>query len=236
MRDIRGMVMIVNTLKSTTACVVVAVASLFASQATGKAPAQTAVIADRIYPESNARLPKLKREELDAEGKRIYDSLVKPGARYTNGLTGPAGMWIYSPEMAERATALGEVVRSSPILGRRLTELAIVVTGTESNDPTEVTGHSRAAVAAGLNPSVLDVVRDHKATAGLDENEAVVIEFGRQVVGAHRLDRSTFDKAITLFGTRGVTDLQALIGHYMLCAATNATFDIVPRDAGSRAR
>jgi alkylhydroperoxidase family enzyme len=56
-----------------------------------------------------------------------------------------------------------------------------------------------------------------------------VIEFTRQLVSKHKLDRATFDRAIAAFGPRGVVDLQAVIGHYMLCNITNATFDMQPR-------
>lgn len=182
-----------------------------------------------IYKDSNARLPQVKRDDLDTDGKRIFDSLTAPGARYANGLRGPAAMWMYDPDVAEKATALGRVVRNSPILGPKLTELAIVVTGIELDDTTESTSHLRLAVAAGLSPAAENAVREGGSVDGLDPKEALVIAFARQVVGKHHLDKATFDSALQAFGPRGVTDLQALIGHYMLCNATNATFDIRAR-------
>jgi 4-carboxymuconolactone decarboxylase len=182
-----------------------------------------------IYADSNARLPQVKRTDLSEADRRVFDSLTRPGARYANGMRGPAAMWMYSPDFAEKATALGEVVRNSPILGTMLTELAIVAVGVEVQDMTEVQGHARGALAAGLSEATLKVVRERRSTVGLDPKEATVIDFTRQVVSLHALDRETFERARDLFGAKGITDLQGLIGHYLLCNATNATFDIRPR-------
>jgi 4-carboxymuconolactone decarboxylase len=194
--------------------------------ARAQAPGPTA---EGIYADSNGRLPQVKRADLNEADRRIFDSLTKPGARYATGMRGPAAMWMHSPGFAEKATALGEVVRNSPILGPKLTELAIVATGVEVQDMTEVQGHGRNAIAAGLAESTLALVRERRSTVGLDPKEAAVIDFTRQVVTLHALDRATYDRALALFGAKGVTDLQGLIGHYMLCNITNATFDIRPR-------
>lgn len=184
---------------------------------------------DGIYPDSNARLPQVKRDDLDESGRRIYDALTAPGARYEKGFRGPAAMWIYSPEFAEKAAALGLVARGSKILGPKLTELAIMAVGVELGDMTEFEGHLPNALAAGLPQATADIVRARGSVEGIDPTEALVIEFTRQVVGKHHLDRAVFDKALERFGPRGLADLQGVIGHYMLCGITNATYDIRPR-------
>ncbi len=208
------------------AVALIAVGALPMVGARAQAPGPSA---EGIYTDSNARLPQVKRSDLSEADRRIFDDLTKPGARYANGMRGPAAMWMHSPGFAEKATALGEVVRNSPILGPKLTELAIVATGVELHDMTEVQGHGRNAIAAGLAESTLALVRERRSTIGLDPKEATVIDLTRQVVTLHALDRTTYERAIALFGAKGVTDLQGLIGHYMLCNATNATFDIRPR-------
>jgi hypothetical protein len=112
--------------------VVLAAAVLGGFGLAGEAAAQTPTVSpDGIYAESRARRPVVKREDLDAAGQRIYDALRAPGGRYANGIGGPAGMWMYSPEVAAKATALGEVVRNSPIVGHKLLELAIAVLAVE---------------------------------------------------------------------------------------------------------
>src|SRR5262249_49696817 len=60
----------------------------------------TAMPAD-INAESRARLPLVKRDDLDADGKKTYDAIVNPKSRYSRGLPAPIGMWMHSPEMAQ---------------------------------------------------------------------------------------------------------------------------------------
>ena len=46
-----------------------------------------------IYPESGARLPPVKREELDEPGRREFDALVAhTGGASLAGLRGPGGL------------------------------------------------------------------------------------------------------------------------------------------------
>jgi hypothetical protein len=42
-----------------------------------------------IDPQSQCRLPLPRRDELDAEGQRIYDSLADPQGASLRGLRGP---------------------------------------------------------------------------------------------------------------------------------------------------
>ncbi len=51
-----------------------------------------------IHPESRSRLPLPKREALDEQGKRVYDSVLDPKRPTLAGFQGPAGIWLHSPE------------------------------------------------------------------------------------------------------------------------------------------
>ena len=50
-----------------------------------------------VYPDSGFRLPLPKREELDADGKRMYDLIVSPQGRTLAGLRGTVGNSIVQP-------------------------------------------------------------------------------------------------------------------------------------------
>ena len=67
---------------------------------------QEADIPPDIKTDSWARLPAANRATLNAEGQRAYDLMTSPGQGYENGLRGPLGMWVYSPEMATGAWLL----------------------------------------------------------------------------------------------------------------------------------
>ena len=55
-----------------------------------------------IFNDSLARLPQVQRSNLDAQGRRAFDTYVSPGTGYETGLRGPVGMWMHSPNLARR--------------------------------------------------------------------------------------------------------------------------------------
>src|SRR4051812_41537154 len=56
----------------------------------------------------------------------------------------------------------GVVVRWNSSLGRALTELAILTSAREHDQPYEWSLHELEGIAVGLNPAVIDVVRNRK--------------------------------------------------------------------------
>ena len=65
----------------------------------------------------------------------------------------------------------GVAVRWESPLGRALTELAILTSAREHDQPYEWSLHELEGIAVGLNPSVIDVVRNRKPLAGLGEKD-----------------------------------------------------------------
>src|ERR1700688_2493839 len=53
-----------------------------------------------IYPDSMGRLPLIKRDQLDENGKQVWDRMVARGnGQFKNGFTGPWNMRMYSPRV-----------------------------------------------------------------------------------------------------------------------------------------
>ncbi len=60
-------------------------------------------------------------------------------------------------------------------------------------------GHSRVAFKAGVRPEAIDIVANLGSLDGLTEKEAVIVRFGREVVGDHKLSQEAFDAAVDQF-------------------------------------
>src|SRR5579872_7156759 len=71
--------------------------------------AQTELPKD-IDPQSLSRLPNVHRDDLDADGKRIYDKLAG-GEGKTVTPTGPAAISLTSPKVAEAIEMLNQHLR-----------------------------------------------------------------------------------------------------------------------------
>ena len=165
-----------------------------------------------VHPDSRNRLPSIRREDLDERGKKAYDAAV--GAN--NSPAGPQGA------AAIRLHKSGVDVRWDSPLGRQLTELAIITTAREHDQQYEWSLHEMEAVAVGLNPAVIDVVRNRKPLTGLDAKQAAIIQIGRETFGKHKLSSETFSRALQLFGKTNLVDVVDLMAGYA-GTATNLT-------------
>src|SRR5947199_8481571 len=76
-----------------------------------KVPIMTTLPTD-IHPESRSRLPLPKREALDEQGKRVYDSVLDPKRPTLAGFQGPGGIGLHSPRVGEAFRQLNRSLRN----------------------------------------------------------------------------------------------------------------------------
>src|SRR5437763_16749932 len=143
---------------------------------------------DDIDPQSQCRLPLPRRDELDAEAQRIYDGLADPQGGSIRGLRGPGGIHLHSPALARHTRALNHYVRHEAGLGGRLRELAILVTAREVDSQFEWAAHEAEARREGISPEIIETIRYRRDTSRLDEADAVVIELGREIFTARKVN------------------------------------------------
>ena len=175
------------------------------------AAAQSSSLPADINPDSRARLPYLQRKDMDEKTLPIFDTL--PGLGKDGVLKGPLAFAAYNPAVAKALFDLHNAAVAGP-LDPHVRELAIMVACRETNYNLEWNGHEATALKNGVDAKVLDVIRKRGPLAGLDEKDALVIRFGRQLFTDKKMDSATFAKAVELFGKRGATDLVAVMITY----------------------
>src|ERR1700682_4458293 len=85
----------------------------------------------KIYPDSRNRLPVVHRDQMDENGKRVYD-INAHGAGKIAQPTGPSAIALYSPGAAEPLRRLNDYLRrDDSILGKHVIEVAILVSSRE---------------------------------------------------------------------------------------------------------
>ena len=189
----------------TTAVCLALAAGTFAANAQSKMPADL----DRT---SHARLPYIARKDLDEHGQKIYDML--PGRSPEGTLGGPLAFAAYNPDVAAALLDLHNAAVGKGTLTPHVRELAIMVACRETSYNLEWNGHKPSALKAGVDAKVIDVIEHGGPTAGLDEQDALVIRFGREMLGMKHVDSATFAKAVELLGKRGVMDMVAVMNTY----------------------
>ncbi len=187
-----------------------------------------------IFPETGSRLGLVDREALDPAGQATYDEAAGDG-RSLVGLRGPAGIMLHSPHLYALTRKVNQFLRFQSGLDPRLRELMILVAAREMDARFEWNAHEIVGAREGLEPEIIDIVLHRKRTRGLDEREAVIIKLGREAIGKHRVRRSTYAKAIELFGAETLIILTSLMGTYVSTAILLAVFDQqLPDGATSR--
>jgi 4-carboxymuconolactone decarboxylase len=164
-----------------------------------------------LDPQSRARLPYLQRKDLDENAQKIFD--VLPGRSKDGVLSGPLAFAAYNPAVAKALFDLHNAAVAGT-LDAHVRELAIMVACRETNYSLEWNAHEATALKAGVDAKVIDVVRTRAPLTGLDEKDAAVIRFGRQMLSDKKVDAATFAKVAQLFGKRGAMDMVAVMNTY----------------------
>ena len=125
---------------------------------------------------------------------------------------------------AIRLQRSGVDVRWENKVGRALSELAILATAREHDQPYEWSLHEMEAVAVGLDPAVIDAVRNKKALTGIGETEAAIIQLARDI-GRHKVSADTYARALKTFGQSNLVDVVSLMGQYAATATRLSAFN-----------
>jgi 4-carboxymuconolactone decarboxylase len=179
-------------------------AGLAAAQSGAKLPAD-------LDPDSRARLPYLQQKDFEGANQKIFE--VLPGRGKDGVLRGPLAFAAYNPGAAKALFDLHNAAVAGS-LDPRTRELAIMVACRETNYSLEWNAHQGMALKVGVDQKVLDVVRTSGALTGLNEKDAAVIRFGRQMFRDKRMEPGTFAKVVELFGRKGAMDMVAVMNTY----------------------
>lgn len=161
--------------------------------------------------------------ELDAAQKDVYDKILS-GPRGT--VQGPLRIWLHSPQLADRAQALGAFCRYQTALEPRLSELAIFVTGAFWKAGFEWHVHAPIAIRAGLDPAAVETIRKGERPLFQRADEAAVHAFAHELLTMRRVSDATYAEAEARLGSRGLVDLVGILGYYGLISMTIVAFDV----------
>lgn len=178
---------------------------LFLAALAGVAEAQTELPAD-IHPVTLSRLPPVTPEDLDEEGRR----LLAERDNYIPG-PGPTHVTIYSPRDRYLGIPTGE---GSPV-GARHFQLAVLIAAREIDQQYEWSAHEPAGLRQGLEQSVIDVVKYDRDVAGLSDEDATLITFGRTLLREHGVSSELWASMVRRFGRMQTVQLMTIMGDYI---------------------
>jgi len=169
------------------------------------------------------------RDELDQAQQAVWDKVVS-GPR--GKVVGPLRAAIHNADLARHWSALGESLRFGTSLGKRLSELAIIVTGRRWSAQVEWYVHARVAAENGVEPAVIEAIRDGQPPPFTQPDDALVYEYARLLLQEGNVPDDLHARATARFGVKGAVELTALIGYYSMVAMTLNAHDVpLPDDA-----
>jgi len=183
-----------------------------------------------LDPASGARLGYLTRQDLGDAGSRLSDIFARNGGP-TDPVSGPLAFAAYNIPVANALLDLHDGAVGTDTLDAHARELAIMVASRETNYSLEWNGHLQAALNAGVDQNVLDVVLGGQALSGISDEDAAVIRFGRELMRESRLSSETYNQVAQEFGEEGLVTLTFLMGNYVRSALMLRAADMrIPLD------
>lgn len=172
------------------------------------------------------RLPNLTdRNQVPDHLREAYDRVA--GLRQ-GAVSGPYGVLLHSPELAEVVAALGNYTRWNSVLTPRQTETAVLAVAREWDAELMWGSHVRLGREAGVPDTSIEVIGARGALDSLAEEEARIVAYVRELLREHRVSETTFEGARRLLGDQGVVDLTGLVGYYGVVASILNAFEVEP--------
>ena len=160
---------------------------------------------DRLPP-----IPADKMTEAQQKAAAEYKDLRKAD------LTGPPwSVLLRVPDWVVPALEMRLHVQQRPVLGNKLTELAILIAAREWTNNYEWNAHSAAASRAGLNSDVMGASAAGRRPDHMAEDEEMVYDFCGELLRNKSVSDATYARTLGKFGEAGVVELANLEGYYM---------------------
>jgi 4-carboxymuconolactone decarboxylase len=169
------------------------------------------------------RVHYVEREELDAEGQEIYDTIRRDRNTDEVGLQFKA--LLNNPKAAGYLTSMGASLRFQSTVPDNLKELAIILTAREWNSDIEWTGHAVAAARAGISDASIESIRTHK-TDSLAGEEAAVARFVHEMIRDKAVSDQTYGSVRSILGDRGAVDLTLTVSYYSALALAQIALEL----------
>ena len=177
------------------------------------------------------RIPQIReRSDVPEDMAHHFDAIASSRGR----VSGPFSALLNSPEAAGRAAHLGSYIRFESTLDADIRELAIITAAREFDCDYEWSAHVVLARDSGVREEAIRAVANRSALDALTDDEALVIEYGRQTLGDKRVSDDTFARAKARFGVQGVTELTITMGYYAMLACALNTFQVEPAPNAER--
>jgi 4-carboxymuconolactone decarboxylase len=175
------------------------------------------------------RIPLVTAASMTDAQRRVYDAMMAGPRR--SPPVGPLAAAMHRPDLAEKWSDLGLVLRFNSSLEPRLREFVILLTGRFWDCQFEWFSHEAEARKAGLSEQTIETLRHGGRTFAASDEQAIH-DYATELLRDHRASDATYQRILDTYGTAGIVELTALIGYYAMVTLTLNAHEIgVPEGA-----
>ncbi len=135
---------------------------------------------------------------------------------------------LHSPATAAGVDRIERYLFTESALSGRIAGLLALITAREMNLAYEWSIREDAARASGLELAVIDVVRRNEPLNGLSRDDALLIDFGRQLYRNRHVRSETFAALVDRFGRQGAFDAIMLLAYPAMTGVLQRAIDQRP--------
>jgi len=133
-------------------------------------------------------------------------------------ISGPFIPLLRSPEVMNRARAMGDYLRYKSSLPPRLSEFVILLTARRWTQQYEWNAHQAAALQGGLRADIVAAVAEGRRPDRLADDEETVYALWDELQTQQSVSDATYARAIAKLGEQGVIDALGITGYYTMLA------------------
>ena len=176
------------------------------------------------------RIPLVTEASMTTEQRRVYDAM-RSGPRRSVPV-GPLAAAMHRPDLAEKWSDLGLVLRFNSSFPARIREFVILLTGRFWDCQFEWFSHEAEARKAGVSDATIETLRAGGGSFAAPDEQAIH-DYAIELLRDHRVSDASYQRILQAYGTAGIVELTALIGYYAMVALTLNAHDIGAPDGAT---
>ncbi|HEV7438297.1 MAG TPA: carboxymuconolactone decarboxylase family protein [Methylobacterium sp.] len=165
--------------------------------------------------QSQDRMPEIPADQLSEAQKRAAAEFER--TRNTP-VFGPFVPLLRSPDFMVTASNMGLYLRYKSVLPLKISEFVILLVAREWTQQLEWHIHAPIALKAGLDPAIVEAVREGRRPGAMPEDEALAYAFSSELRQNKAVSDETYAAVVARFGEQGAIDLAGINGYYTLLA------------------
>ena len=175
------------------------------------------------------RMPPIPADKLtDAQKKAVEEFKAARSA----DVTGPFVPLLRSPEVMNRARAMGDYLRFKSSLPPRLSEFVILMVSRRWTQQYEWNAHKPLALQGGLRADIVDAIAEGRRPDKMAADEEALYSLVDDVHRNQSVSDGVYANAVSKVGEQGVIDTLGITGYYTLLAMVmNTTRTPLPAGA-----